>query len=371
MSEEARRLGPGSYNMNKGSFNFQAVREKSFGPGWKEAYKSEMDAKMPHLLNKEQFERRRKLKENLGPGSYKHKDMWDDMNSRPQSKYGACSTLVPRFSRIPRDPPNSHIVPGPGTYGLGGIPQKVLEEKDRSKSSTVIMRSGGGKPRISPQVGCDLGPGEYEYKSFINELIDKVTSKKGPYDLFSGSRTKPMTHGFYAQPVRTNLGPGQYPISSFTDKWKDEFWKSKGKFGKIAQYPKQPTDYMFVSNLSQCLKNPDEPGPGSYDPKLPTKPVKHNKTSFNTSAKRSDKRAMAYFMGSAGTNPCGVGRYNVDRSDLATRKSPTSHSSAFKSKTKRYGSSHTRGRDAMLQERLREKDMPLTSKVTIVDPIKV
>ena len=50
--------------------------------------------------------------------------------------------------------------------------------------------------------GSKLGPGTYNFKSFAEETIGKVTSNRGPYDLFSGDRNKPITVGYLAAPVR-------------------------------------------------------------------------------------------------------------------------------------------------------------------------
>jgi hypothetical protein len=50
--------------------------------------------------------------------------------------------------------------------------------------------------------GSHLCPGQYNSKSFTDELSERVVSKRGPYDLFTGSRNKPITVGHFAVPVR-------------------------------------------------------------------------------------------------------------------------------------------------------------------------
>lgn len=52
--------------------------------------------------------------------------------------------------------------------------------------------------------GSKLGPGTYNFKSFAEQTVDKVTSIRGPYDLFSGDRNKPITVGYLAAPVSWN-----------------------------------------------------------------------------------------------------------------------------------------------------------------------
>ena len=39
-------------------------------------------------------------------------------------------------------------------------------------------------------------------KSFTDELEARVVSKRGPYDLFTGERNKPISVGYFALPVR-------------------------------------------------------------------------------------------------------------------------------------------------------------------------
>ena len=368
MGEENRRLGPGSYNIASGGFTQDAILKRSSGPGWKHAYEAEIQAKMPHLLNREQFEKQKRLKENLGPGTYNDKDMWQELDSRPKSIYGICSTSEARFAPTSRDPPRNFVVPGPGTYGDGGIPGKNLEDKEKERTSTVIMRASDSKPRMLPQVGCDLGPGQYEYKSFTTNLIEKVTSKKGPYDLFNVSRSKPINTGYYAQPSRMNLGPGQYPTTSFTDKWSDPYWSKKGKFGKLEQHPANPTDRIYCNTLSQCPRRTTDPGPGSYDMSdmSPVRHVTKPKVGFNMSSERIDRRARMFFMGPAGANSCGVGRYDIEKATKTQHRNSGGHISSFKSKTQRYGANGMSSRDLMQQERIREKDVPLSSKEFII-----
>lgn len=38
-------------------------------------------------------------------------------------------------------------------------------------------------------------------KSFTDELDARVVSKRGPYDLFTGERNKPISVGYFALPV--------------------------------------------------------------------------------------------------------------------------------------------------------------------------
>lgn len=62
-------------------------------------------------------------------------------------------------------------MPGPGTYGKGGIPSAVIEEKVRKSVSNVgMLDSGKSYKRQLPEVVCTLPInatllGEYHQKS--------------------------------------------------------------------------------------------------------------------------------------------------------------------------------------------------------------
>ena len=160
-----------------------------------------------------------------------------------------------------------------------------------------------------------MGPGNYNFDSFTDQMSKKVTSLRGPYDLFSGDRNKPMKTGHFAAPVssfrticrlvtvfprldtlmlqprrlieeiqyiiilvndlycvdliirfiyllgvltfqnNSNLGPGQYEIKSFAEELTNEHTKKLGKFGKVNQYPETPTERIYAFSLSQNPRN--------------------------------------------------------------------------------------------------------------------
>ena len=49
----------------------------------------------------------------------------------------------------------------------------------------------------------------------------------------------------------TNMGPGQYEIKSFLDDWNTEHKKRSGRFGKVEQYTEKPTERIYCVTLSQ------------------------------------------------------------------------------------------------------------------------
>ncbi|XP_068095125.1 ciliary microtubule-associated protein 2 [Hyperolius riggenbachi] len=348
-SEQGRRLGPGSYEPSPGDFSAAVLERKASTPGWKRAEETERLTGMPHLLYRETWERNRLLKENMGPGRYNFKSFTDDLEEKPRSVRGACSTREVRFKENIED-----CNPGPGSYGKGGNPYTVVEERaSKSASYKGIMDSGSSKDHCAAGMGCDLGPGTYNLKYSTDETLNHVVGKRGPYDLFTGSRGKPILYGYFATPKNSPSEPGQYKVKSFTEELENEQRKTHGKFGKIAQYPKVPTERILCNSLTHWPRPADSPGPGAYDAKPLFSPVRQSSAPFQTSAKRFDKKSCRLLFGSS--NSVGVGRYDINKPPRG--KTATSFRTSFISKTGRYLSDPER--DKVLQERIQKSHTPL------------
>ncbi|KAK3732613.1 hypothetical protein QZH41_016085, partial [Actinostola sp. cb2023] len=278
----------------------------------------------------------------LGPGTYNIKDFIEVSSEKPSSTRGVCETRAERF-----DSYAENGVPGPGTYGKGGIPNAVVEEKQTVSASNVgLLDSGKSYRRQLPEVGSHLCPGQYEMKSFTDELSDRVVSKRGPYDLFTGERHHPIQMGYFAVPLKQKLGPGEYDLKSFLDENIGEHKTRHGRFLKVARFPSFPRDRIYCCTLSQCPREPvssgcfilaREPGPGAYSVQELSTPEPEKRPPFGSSAERMDKHARRFFLGNYVSiycyNPVGPGRYNLHRYQLAQHAN--GHQSAFDSKTKR------------------------------------
>lgn len=372
-------LGPGKYEVEVGALA-KTVAERASEPGWARAYEVSRTAAMPHLLHKEQWEMKRMLKRKLGPGSYEIKDFLQVGDEKPRSTRGIIHSRDSRF----KDKVQSDC-PGPGTYGHGGVPHAILEEKERKSASTVGLLDAGAVSRSLPTVGSHLGPGSYNFESFTEQTSKKVTSLRGPYDLYSGDRNKPIRTGHYAAPAHSNLAPGKYDIKSFLDNLDTVHKNRTGRFGKVDQYPEKPTERIYAFTLCQNPRKGSEPGPGQYDPKDPNvKPLSQEEKSmaghangnrkspsslsnaqkkspgFLSSAQRNDKMATRFFTGNF--NPVGPGRYDIQKWEEAQKRN--GHSSQFKSKTGKLDAA----REKFLQERIRAKDIPLQDRVFLVQP---
>ncbi|KAK7101266.1 ciliary microtubule-associated protein 2-like isoform X2 [Littorina saxatilis] len=353
--ELTRKLGPGMYQPDMGGFHPKAVEERAAGPGWSRQYEVERMAALPHLLHKDQWQERQMLKRKLGPGSYNIKDFVQTLDEKPCSVRGICDGRAGRFGRE-----IINALPGPGTYGKGGIPHTEIEEKALRSMSTKGMMDAYSGPRHQPSVGSHLGPGTYNFVSSTQELSTKMTSIRGPYDLFSGDRNKPISDGHFAAPKLANLGPGQYEMKSSLDSWSGEHMKRKGKFGTVAQYPNPPVERIYNSCLAQCPRAQNVPGPGSYEPGQLTKPKNHKQPGFLSSAERVDRRAQKFFTGNF--NPVGAGRYDIQKFEEAQHRN--GNHSVFKSKSGKPSFVF----EKFLKERIRGKDIPVAERSYLVGP---
>lgn len=186
------------------------------------------------------------------------------------------------------------------------MPDAVLEEKRKNKPGKVPIMERSKEPRSLPAVGCEVPPASYNHKNTIDELLKKKVSTRGPYDLFTESRSAPTHTGFFAQDLTKDLGPGQYELASFVDNLKDTAHAKHGKFGKIAQYPNYSGDRLSSEHTSLKPRNPSWPGPGAYTPMEAAKPFSHMPP-FLSSSQRTDKKSIKNFNG----NFVGILYFNI------------------------------------------------------------
>lgn len=350
-----RKRGPGLYNSDNGSFSEKNVAERASGPGWARAYDTSQAAKIPHLLYKAEWEKKELRKCMLGPNTYNIPDSFQDVSNKPSSTRGVCQTRAHRFGKTGSE------VPGPGTYGKGGIPHALLEEKQLESASTVgMLDAGASGHRQLPEVGSGLCPGQYNCKSFTEQLADRIISKRGPYDLFTGDRNKPITVGHLAAPNRGHLGPGEYEIKSFIDDLNSHDKKRHGEFSMVDRTPDVPSERIHCKTLSQWPRKKDEPGPGTYVLHEQSKPEPAKRPPFGSSAERNDKAATKFFLGSFSSIGVGPGRYNIR--NWHEKQHKNGQQSAFNSNTKRWEAN----RDKYLRERIRSKDVNVENRVFLV-----
>ncbi|XP_065834501.1 ciliary microtubule-associated protein 2-like [Oscarella lobularis] len=350
-SEENRRLGPGTYNVDKktGSFSDNAAVRRIRGPGWQRSCETARQAATPHLRYRDQWKKNKMIEQNMGPGKYDIRDSIDEMSQKPSSRRGVCETTGPRFHPIDKF---HALVPGVGTYGEGGIATAAAEEKAKKSPGVVGILSNGSKlDRSIPTVGCGISPSRYIKRSFTEDLSRKVTSLRGPYDLFTGNRNRPMTTGHLSIRPAHNLGPGQYRFTAFTDEWNDRHHGRHGAFSALDQYPELPTERIYLSSLSQWPRHSEDPGPGWYQVRELSGVKVVDSPPFHSSDERWGRRAMKFFTGS--NNPVGPGRYDIRKWHELQKKNGCE--SAFVSATPRMSGKGISDMDRMLQERITPK----------------
>ncbi|KAL7985043.1 hypothetical protein Chor_003613 [Crotalus horridus] len=262
-----RKLGPGSYVTDNGSFSSTALQKRASSSSWAKAQEAARLTQMPHFKFKEICQQEKARKRKLGPGTYNHTDFLQLMERRPHSIRGICDTGAIRF-------------------------------KDR-------MRGSG------------LGPGTYNIKNGVDEMLKRVISIRGPYETFTGDRSKPMVSGHFAGDRRTSELSG-CNIKSFLDELETKEKKKHGIFSTFSRDPDCPTERIFWSKIGMFQREQYQTGPGSYD----IKPIKRteykNQPPFWIGAKRFDRRAYRLCFGN--TNPVGVGRYDTTKHEKYPKK---------------------------------------------------
>ncbi|XP_076135372.1 ciliary microtubule-associated protein 2-like [Alosa pseudoharengus] len=247
-SESERNLGPGTYNPDISDFGPRAIQERTKGPGWRRALEMARQAQMPGLLYREAWDNKHLLKAKVGPGTYKTTDFIEELNKKPGSIRGVCDSREERF---------------PETREVG------------------------------------LSPGTYDMKGSIDLVLNSSTGKRGPYDLFTGPRNKPICSGYFAAPKIVNLQPGQYTkeMPRFGEDLEKPAKRKHGVFGTLEQYPAVPTDRIFHSTQSHCKRSATSPGPGWYEVTPVSRPGSRSAPPFLSSAPRVSKRAERLQMG--------------------------------------------------------------------------
>ncbi|XP_055497563.1 lymphocyte expansion molecule-like isoform X2 [Leucoraja erinacea] len=265
------RLGPAYYDVDTGDFSARIVAEKASGPGWAREKEMERFAQTPQLFYKEQKQKQKFLEINRGPGKYEVPHFLDLLAKKNIGKRGIFGTREERFKKQ-----QSIISPGPGSYGKGGIPMAVLEEKaNKSAGLRGMMDSNSTKSRSLEAMGCELSPNTYKIESGLDKLLRQVVSKRGPYDLFTGERGERIKsghratgdYGFYdvkqlSKPENQNPPPflsstsraGHMPVKMLTFNPNNV---GVGRYDPTKYDPKSGATYKscFLSKTQRTLNN--------------------------------------------------------------------------------------------------------------------
>ncbi|CAF1053238.1 unnamed protein product [Adineta ricciae] len=347
-------VGPGTYElMPYGDFSERTLVKNIQGPNWQQGLYTEQMAKIPLSSFKETYERRKEDERRLGPGAYDIGDFLTEADRRPVCQRGALDQLAPRFPKEPSD-----RAPPPATYG---VPDEKITEKYWQQGSTVPSFEWRQGPRSLPLQGTKIGPGTYNIKSSIDELVKKRVSDKGPYQVFTINRSAPIKTGHYSLLDTWDLQPDfpskEYPESISLAK-QIEKRKKHGLFSKLDRFQKKPTDRISIEHPGLEPKNVTFPGPGAYATVRPWEEHDFHtkKVPFNMTASRNDKRS---FTNVGSQNSVGVGRYNIaspvrDETIADRRKRSKRKGIGFCSTTQRFT---TANGEALLNERLKPQNL--------------
>ncbi|KFP84613.1 Uncharacterized protein C1orf177, partial [Apaloderma vittatum] len=299
--------------------------------GWTRAEKEPQLSQLLHFQFKETMKRRKRQQDRLGPGTYNIKDFLQE--TRPSSLRGICNT------RERRD-----CFPGPGTYN----PYTLLEERDKRSASTKgLMDSRTPSTPFSLCLqGSGLGPGTYDLRSSVDEMLRRARGRGPCQTFFSGGRLKP-TSAPHVAPLSQQRGikVSTGTVKGFLDELMLKENKKKGCFSTLSRNPRCPTERIFWATLSQCPRDAVM-GPGSYNPKPIERSEYFSQAPFWSSAKRFDRRFYRLFTGNE--NPVGVGRYDITNHEKYPQK--MRYQSLYRCDVQRFLSNLMR--DAYLRERL-------------------
>ncbi|XP_058573275.1 lymphocyte expansion molecule isoform X1 [Neofelis nebulosa] len=336
-SVQMSHIGPGTYDYQETCFSKKKL-SKEVGTGWARTQEATRLTQLPHFQYEAIMKEKRLQKEKLGPGSYNLKDFLEQLQEKPCSTRGLLSSGETRFRGLV-----GNYYPGPGNYGVKGNPYTKLEEKAQNRSQVLMCRMTC-RPLLLAHQGSGLAPGTYSFKSGIETYLARSMGTRGPYDTFSGDRSKPQPYGHYS--VQKKKPRELMTFTTFVEELNSRHNKKRGVFSKISRNPETPTERIYWATLSQCPRKLATSGPGSWLP--PKKECKHvNQPPFLLSSKRMGIKAYQTILGS--WNPVGVGRY-LNTWLMETKDQRQRYRSLYLGGSKRYPSDPAW--DRVMQERI-------------------
>ncbi|XP_053103021.1 lymphocyte expansion molecule [Hemicordylus capensis] len=337
-SDLNRKLGPGTYSLDYGDLSSTSFWKRLSSSSWAKGQEATRITQMPHFNFKEVFKREKSLKAKLGPGTYDYKSFLELQERRPHSIRGIINTGEVRFKDRIRE-----CYPGPGTYGN---PYALQDERQkRFVTALGVMDSKAAKCFAFPNMGSGLGPGTYNLKNDIDEMLKRVVSTRGPYEIFTGDRSKPIICGHFAV-EKKSIELGGSKVKSFLEELETKEKKKHGVFSTLPRNPSYPTERIFWATVGQGPCETFTAGPGSYNLKPIKKTEYEDQPPFWIGTKRFDRKAYRLFFGNA--NPVGVGRYDTTKHEKYPKK--IRYRALYMHDAERYLSNLER--DKCLQERI-------------------
>ncbi|XP_029169090.1 lymphocyte expansion molecule-like [Nylanderia fulva] len=188
---------------------------------------------------------------------------------------------VPRFQSSYKS-----ITPGPGYTLQTHNPYYYLDQKRlKGYSSTPSFEFDGLIPRFQETLkSWSLPCTRYSVKhpASLQIFLEKMTSKRGPYDLFTGPRDETTIKGYWTHSKSKDYGDWPRKLPDEMEKLSNKCNYFKGKWSRTSRFTKKPVTRFMLQYISTCYKDPDEPGPGHYDPRTLRKPSTLKKYPFDS-----------------------------------------------------------------------------------------
>ncbi|XP_020286932.1 lymphocyte expansion molecule-like isoform X2 [Pseudomyrmex gracilis] len=200
--------------------------------------------------------------------------------SREDVKFGT----VPRF-----EPAYKSTTPGPGYTLRTHNPFYYLEQKALKGFSQVPTFEFDGltsrfrETRKSWSLACNRY--NVKYPTSMQAFLEKVTSKRGPYDLFTGPRDESTIRGYWARARVQDYEDWPKKLPSEMEKLSSKSNYFKGKWSTNPRFIKKPVSRIMLQDINTCYKDPDQPGPGHYYLRAPRKPSSLKKYPFDSNVK--------------------------------------------------------------------------------------
>nr|XP_033336304.1 lymphocyte expansion molecule-like [Megalopta genalis] len=255
-----------------GTYDLPPLPKKSAATNWKKELESaEFSATMGgKMLDKYMVERER-MRTGLGPGIHEISQWPDDVMEKPckSVKRNVGFGTVARFK-----PALKFDTPGPGYTRKN--PYHYLDERKRLGSSCVpTFEYDGLQPRFARtskpwRLPCNLY--KVRHPDTFEAFLQKVTGKRGPYDLFTGRRDESSLIGYQKRTKLDDHGDWPRSLPSELDKLLHKSNYFKGRWTTCPRFPKMSGLRLVLQELALSYKDPKHPGPGHYSPKSPRKP---------------------------------------------------------------------------------------------------
>ncbi|XP_036148195.1 lymphocyte expansion molecule [Monomorium pharaonis] len=256
-----------------GSYDPRPIDCKSIISWRKQQEAEEFSRIISSKLIKEIIDQKSFIKIECGPGSH-------EISRWPESIIEApCKSLQTNvgFGTVPRFRESyKFTTPGPGYTLRTHNPFFYLEQRRQKGFSDIpTFEFDNLAPRFRETTRTwSLPCNRYNVKhpNSLQVFLDKVISKRGPYDLFTGPRDETTIKRYWTRTKLKEQDNWPQTLPGEIEKLSNKCNYFKGKWSTCPRFTKKPVSRMMLQDIGTCYKDPHEPGPGHYNPRTPRKP---------------------------------------------------------------------------------------------------